>query len=105
MTAATVGPYEHTGAYRPDVMAQTDQPADCGTPESTVPLVDEPAGLWAVVKHLSPEYPDEPYYLVKGPGCFGGPYWYRLGGEDGWSWDQVSSWQGRIFLVRGGIES
>lgn len=41
MTATIAGPYEHTGAYRPDVLAQlehtepqwSDAPAECEAPE------------------------------------------------------------------------
>ena len=65
----------------------------------------EPPGLWAIVEWISPEHPDWPQHLVKGPGAFGGPYWYPLGSEDGWGWDQVLSWPGTVRLVREGIES
>ncbi|HET6291731.1 MAG TPA: hypothetical protein VFG33_00100 [Kribbella sp.] len=72
--------------------------------ESTPPM-PEPAGLWAVVEHVSPEYPDDRNYLVKGPGGFddGTAYWFSLGGEDGWGWEQVLRWPGTVRLVREGV--
>jgi hypothetical protein len=62
----------------------------------------EPSGLWAVVEYTPAEHPNEPRPLLKAPG-FGGLYWFSVGGEDGWGWDQVLSWPGTVRLVRDGI--
>lgn len=72
----------------------------------TAPM-PEPAGLWAVVEHVSSEYPDDPSYLVKGPGGFdeGTAYWFSLATEDGWGWDQVLRWPGTVRLIRDGVTS
>jgi hypothetical protein len=93
-TGGPAGPYEHTGAYRPAAPAQVEA---IGVPMA------EPESLWAVVEYTPPEHPDEPQYLVKGPGDYGSPYWYSLDGEDGWGWGQVMSWPGTVRLVRPGV--
>jgi hypothetical protein len=71
----------------------------------------EPAGLWAVVERTyqlpggDRDQNAEPEYLVKGPGDWvGGPYWYSIGSEHGWGWDQVTSWPGELRLVRDGVQ-
>lgn len=63
----------------------------------------EPTGMWAVIEHRAPGA-DSVSYFVKGLGYSGfGPYWYLLGGEDGWGWDQVTSWPGTVRLMRDGL--
>lgn len=79
----------------------TTSPAD-GVPPFA-PGDPEPDGLWAVVERTDDDGASE--YLVKGPGAFGGPYWYSLDGEDGWGWDQIMRWPGSTRLVRAGVES
>ena len=57
----------------------------------------EPAGLYAVVRTYSP--PDDwPLTYVSD-----GTYWYVLGCEDGWSWEQVCRHAVRVEVVREGI--
>ena len=63
----------------------------------------EPAGMYAVVRvwsapahHLAA--PAEPTVYVSD-----GTYWYVLGSEDGWSWDQVCRHAVRVEVVREGI--
>ena len=73
--------------------------------EIVAETMPEPSGLWAVVERISPEQPDWPQHLVKGPCEHGGPYWWEIGTENGWSWDQVLTWPGTLRLVREGIES
>lgn len=72
-----------------------------------VPADPEPAGLWAVVEWMEPGHDRTPEFLVKGPSSqpVGGPLWYPLGGDYGWSWGQVTSWPGTVRLVRQGVGS
>lgn len=72
-----------------------------------VPGTEEPAGLWAVIAFTEPGPDHLPEFLVKGPSSqpFGGPYWYPLDGEYGWTWDQVMTWPGTVRLVRPGVAS
>lgn len=65
--------------------------------------MSEPQGLWAVISWQ--EDGKEIVYLVKAPGFYGEPYWYALGSEDGWGWDQVTGWPGTVALVREGVQS
>lgn len=62
MTATVAGPYEHTGAYRPDVIAQiegtepqwSDAPAECETPEAD--LAGTPLPSAVVMTLAGPTY-------------------------------------------------
>lgn len=81
--------------------------ADASLANGVVPFTPgdpEPAGLWAVVERTDSDGVISEY-LIKGPGQFGGPYWYSLDGEDGWGWDQIMRWPGTTRLVRAGVES
>lgn len=64
----------------------------------------EPSGLWAVVEYVEA---DTLTHLVKAPGGFvaGTAYWFAIGTEDGWSWDQVMRWPGTVRVVRDGVTS
>lgn len=72
--------------------------------DAAEPLVEEPAGLWAVVEHRAHAAVDHGAFYVKGPGGFNhGSYWFALYGEDGYGWDQVINWPGSVRLVRDGM--
>ena len=63
----------------------------------------EPQGLYAVVSvHQAPAHhlaaPAEPTVYVSD-----GTYWYVLGSEHGWSWEQVVRWAVQVEVVREGI--
>ena len=70
----------------------------------------EPAGMYAVVRVWSaPGHhvaaPAEHVTYVKGPSGWGdgSTYWYVLGCEDGWSWEQVMRYAVRVEIVREGV--
>ena len=62
-------------------------------------VMAEPEGLWAVVEQ---KHATGFSYLVKAPGGYG-VWWYPIGSEDGWSWEQVVGWGHELRLVRSGI--
>ena len=66
------------------------------------PLTPEPVGLYAVVRVWSPSGST---VYVSGPlvDWDDGTYWFVLGSEDGWSWDQVMRYAVRVEVVREGI--
>lgn len=69
---------------------------------ATDPAPPEPPGLWAIVAY-TPQGEERPDYLVKAPGFYDKAYWYPLGTEDGWGWDQVTRWPGTVNVVRDGV--
>lgn len=73
--------------------------------------IPEPAGLYAVVRawwapahHLAA--PAEQITYIKGPSGWddGTTYWYVLGSEAGYSWEQVCQIAVRVEVVREGME-
>ena len=63
----------------------------------------EPAGMYAVVRVWSA--PARHLAALAEPTAYvsEGTYWYVLGCEDGWSWDQVMRYAVRVEVVREGI--
>lgn len=61
----------------------------------------EPAGMFAVVER---NYNGHILHLVKAP-LDGRVYWWPIGSDDGYSWAQVTRWDGTLTLVSPGVAS
>lgn len=71
----------------------------------------EPSGLFAIVSGVSKwiDEPDETYrvYYVKAPTYIVDElhvYWFMLGSEHGWSWEQITNQNADVRVDRAGIE-